>query len=233
VESLEKRLAAPAAAQPLDEKMPGLGKTERRHIRHRRSKTYWVPLLCALIAAEALALAAIHARSGIAEKDAIALARSLKEGALELEALQAQARKLRDEVGQQAKARLPALRPVEFDRVIPLPEEAFIRNITFTESGTGGHKISEYRVVLENPTPAAVRLRLEILLFDQAGIQIGRGRVGGSRDTASPIFLDAAEVRTYSDRIELDDDNLTPSFYMARLAPPREPPAIPPAANRP
>ncbi len=190
----------------------------RRHLRHRRSKSYWIPILALLIGIEAVPLLALHARLSIAKKDKALLVRSLQDGAVEKQNLRSRESKLRDEIAGQVHSRLPALRPMEFDRVIPI-EEGPLKNVMFTESGPGEHKISEYRIVLSNPTSSALRLHLEILLFNQAGIQFGRARVGGDRDTPAWVNLDPGETRSYSDKLDWGEQNLLPSYFMLRYFP--------------
>lgn len=209
--------ALPEAPFPLPQRRHPLHR--RQHRRHTR--TLWAPLMLLVGGIELALLLTIHARYSIVKEEKAQLAQSIQSGAQERETLQAKAFKLKGLLDEQVRTRLPELRAVEFDRVIPL-EEGPLKNIMFTQAGLDQDQETEYRIVLSNPSASPARLQVEILLFNQAGVQTGRALVGkDSGNTPAPLSLDGNETRAYSNKIEAGEDYLGPAYFMARVAKPR------------
>jgi hypothetical protein len=205
-----------AGAAPLPQSHHPLHK---RHYR-RHTKTFWAPLMLMLGGIELAFLLMIHARSSVVKQEKAQLAQSIQSGAEEREVLQAKAFKLKGVLDERVRTRLPGLRAVEFDRVIPL-EEGPLKNIMFTQAGLDQDQDTEYRIVLSNPNATPARLQVEILLFNQAGIQTGRALVGkGSQNAPAPINLDGNETRAYSDKMETGEGHQGPTYFLARVARP-------------
>jgi len=191
---------------------------KRHRIRYSRPRSPWIGMLIFLIGVEFAMLVALRAHISIAEKDQIALNRSIKEGAVELDLLRSQIGKLREDVAKKVYTRLPNLHPIVFDQVIPVESDQ-VKNIMFSESGIGEERFTEYRIVLYNTSPIVVRTRIDLMLFNQAGVQVGRARIGGTQDTPFTIVLDPSEVRSYSDKIEIEEEHITPIYFMMRSYP--------------
>ncbi len=122
---------------------------------------------------------------------------SLQNFTVELE----QARNERDALVQ---GRIPDLAPMKFDEAIPVGNE-YVRNVIFTLVKSGNKNMYEYRLVLSNDSLSVVRPRVEILLFNKLGIQIGNAQVKAVNDTTSVgrATLEPGEVRSYSDNIDI------------------------------
>lgn len=199
---------------------------QSRHPLHRRqyrrhTRTFWVPLIFLVGGIELALLLTIQARSNVVKQEKVQLVQSIQSGAQERETLQAKAFKLKGALDERVRARLPGLRAVEFDRVIPL-EEGPIKNIMFTQAGLDQDQETEYRIVLSNPSASPAHLQVEILLFNQAGVQTGRAQVGkDAKNMPAPLSLDGNETRAYSDKIEAGEGYLGPAYFLARVAKPR------------
>ncbi len=102
------------------------------------------------------------------------------------------------------KGRIPELLPVEYDVAIDINEEN-IRNIIFTLARNGSNKIYEYRIVLSNETLAIIHPKVEILVFNDVGMQIGMAQISTSDATSGSgrPSLDPGEVRSYTGVIQL------------------------------
>jgi hypothetical protein len=202
---------------------------ERRRSRHRKGthsqdrkaqrrsrvhRAVWVLLLLTLMAAETSALIVVYSLHSREERDHIRYATALEEGARELEVLRPEVQRLEEEVARLARARLPGLRPVRMDQVIPIGE-GHVTNIVFTTSRSDGQVACEYKIVMRNLGSSPVRFRLDILFFNRTGIQIGKARVTANADgTPAPILLDAGETRSFSAVADLDATETTPAYFL-------------------
>ena len=100
--------------------------------------------------------------------------------------------------------RIPGLMPLKYDEMIT-PDQQYIRNIIFTMVRNGQEETYEYRLVIHNDTLSVIHPVVEILLFNDIGIQIGLGRVqhkDASTATGRPS-LDPGEVRSYTATIDM------------------------------
>lgn len=100
--------------------------------------------------------------------------------------------------------RIPDLRTLEYDKVVPLHQN-YVRNVIFTLARNGDNVRYEYRMVLHNDSLSVVHPEVEIVLFDEVGIQIGGAtvdRLDASADT-DRAALDPGEVRSYSGTISM------------------------------
>ncbi|MGB5339710.1 MAG: hypothetical protein WBO06_11520 [Gammaproteobacteria bacterium] len=121
---------------------------------------------------------------------------------------------VRAERDQLVKGRIPELLPVEFDVAIDINEQN-IRNIIFTLARNGSNKIYEYRIVLNNETLAIIHPKVEILAFNDVGIQIGMAQISTSDATSGSgrPSLDPGEVRSYTGVIQLTR-NEEPRYFL-------------------
>jgi cell division protein FtsB len=112
--------------------------------------------------------------------------------------------------------RIPGLIPIQYDQTIT-PDNEFIRNIIFTMVKTGQKETYEYRLVMQNDSLSVVRPMVEILIFNDVGIQIGMAEVqhkDASTTTGRPA-LDPGEVRSYTAAINLIRDEEPYYFLLA------------------
>lgn len=123
---------------------------------------------------------------------------------------------LRRELDTLIRGKLPHLRELEYDRVLPL-NEGYLRNISFTRIVNRSTQSYEYKLVVQNNTHAPLWPEIQLALFNELGIQVGSTEIG----TANPAALKAAslgvgEVRSYSAIFQLADKNVLPMYFMIR-----------------
>ena len=116
------------------------------------------------------------------------------------------------------QGRIPGLLPLTYDETISI-DNPYIRNIIFTQVKNGKGKTYEYRLVMNNETLAVIRPQVQILLFNDIGIQIGEATVE-FRDPSSgavrPI-LDPGEVRSQTAMINLLRDE-EPHYFLLNVS---------------
>lgn len=191
----------------------------RHHGRRRRSsRTRLIVILALGLALETGLLVTAFVRMGFAEQEVADLALSERKQAAELEVLRPQVEKLQHDIETMVRSRLPGLRPLEFDQVIPLDDD-YVKNIVFTVAGKGQDKQYEYKLVTHNGSLNLVHPRVDILIFDRNGIQIGQARIGVQKDgTPTLDMLDRGEIRSFSSKIELTDES-RPEYFRLRVYP--------------
>jgi hypothetical protein len=124
----------------------------------------------------------------------------------------------RSELDTLVQGRIPALLPLTYDEAITVDEE-YIRNIIFTLVKSGKKRSYEYRLVMHNDSLSVIRPIVEILLFNDIGIQIGVAKVK-YMDAASGTersVLDPGEVRSYTSSIDLLRDE-EPSYFLLAVS---------------
>ena len=120
------------------------------------------------------------------------------------------------------QGRIPGLVPLKYDEMIT-PDQQYIRNIIFTMVRNGQQETYEYRLVVHNDTLSVIHPMVEILLFNDIGIQIGLSRVqhkAASTATGRPS-LDPGEVRSYTANIEMIRDE-EPQYFLLVVAEERQ-----------
>tara|TARA_R110002110_G_scaffold205066_7_gene417295 strand:- start:453770 stop:454474 length:705 start_codon:yes stop_codon:yes gene_type:complete len=124
---------------------------------------------------------------------------------------------LRSDVAALVEQRIPNLTPLDFD-VTVRTEQDYLKNISFTQTGTRTQKRYEYRAVLRNDNENDVRPSINILLFDGLGIQVGKATLSREHATsdADKVSLKPGEVRAYSSRVDLDRD-ATPEYFLVEV----------------
>jgi len=108
--------------------------------------------------------------------------------------------------------RIPGITELVNSRQVEINDKYF-KNITFVQSGVGDSQAIEFSAVLENQTPDPVLPQVDIVLFDELGLQTGASRLDKSQ-TITPATmseLQPGETRTYSGSITLQ--RKTPSKY--------------------
>ncbi len=111
---------------------------------------------------------------------------------------------VRNERDALVQGRIPGLLPLTYDETITTDNE-YIRNIIFTLVKNGKKEAYEYRLVMHNETLSVIHPMVEILLFNEVGIQIGLARVEHANTStgAGRSALDPGEVRSYTAAIDL------------------------------
>jgi len=114
--------------------------------------------------------------------------------------------------------RIPGLLPLIYDEAITV-DAGYIRNIIFTLVKNGKQRSYEYRLVMHNDTLSIISPAVEILLFNDTGIQIGVTQVE-YRDASTKterIALDPGEVRSYTSSIDLIRDE-EPTYFLLAIS---------------
>jgi hypothetical protein len=125
------------------------------------------------------------------------------------------ARKERDALVQ---GRIPGLLPLTYDETIATDNE-YIRNIIFTLVRNGKKETYEYRLVMHNGTLSVIHPMVEILLFNDVGVQIGLAQVEHANASAGTVrsALDPGEVRSYTAAINLIR-NEEPRYFLLAVS---------------
>jgi hypothetical protein len=144
--------------------------------------------------------------------------------AAELEGQVAQARAALVEAGEDFAAverereilvqgRIPGLRPLEFDSVLPIGEGP-VRNVSFNLTRTRQEPVYEYRLVVHNDGDEPIEPWVSVALFDRLGVQIGRARVGFENplDADGRRSLMPGEIRAYSGKVQVEGD-APPAYF--------------------
>ena len=122
----------------------------------------------------------------------------------------------RAELDELVKSRIPGLMPVKYDEPISVDED-YIRNIIFTLVSNGNKRYYEYRLVMHNDSLSVIRPTVEILLFNDIGVQIGAAQVDymGASDEVTRSALNPGDVRSYTSSIQLNRDEKPRYFLVA------------------
>ncbi|MGD8630432.1 MAG: hypothetical protein PVG72_06835 [Gammaproteobacteria bacterium] len=128
----------------------------------------------------------------------------LRKQQVTMQAVNTELETLRNELDTLVQERIPGLLPLKFDEAINI-DNTFIRNIIFTEAINGKKRNFEYRLVMHNDSLSVILPKVEILLFNDIGIQIGAAHVEytDASSEASRAALDPGEVRSYTSAINL------------------------------
>ena len=120
------------------------------------------------------------------------------------------------------QGRIPGLLPLKYDEMIT-PDQQYIRNIIFTMVRNGQQDTYEYRLVVHNDTLSVIYPMVEILLFNDIGIQIGLARVQhkDASTATGRASLDPGEVRSYTATIDLIRDE-EPHYFLLVVAEERQ-----------
>jgi len=123
---------------------------------------------------------------------------------------------VRNERDTLVQGRIPGLAPLTYDKIITT-DNKYIRNIIFTMVKNGTKETYEYRLVMHNDTLSVIHPMVEILLFNDIGIQIGLAHVEHSNASTGTgrSSLDPGEVRSYTATINLIRDEEPHYFLLA------------------
>ena len=131
-----------------------------------------------------------------------------------LDTINSELETVRNERDTLVQGRIPGLVPLRYDETITT-DNKYIRNIIFTMVKNGNKETYEYRLVMHNDTLSVVHPMVEILLFNDIGIQIGLAQAkntdaytGTARSALGP-----GEVRSYTAAINLIRDE-APHYFL-------------------
>jgi len=128
--------------------------------------------------------------------------------------------KLRVDLEELIRGKLPRLRKLEYDRVLSLDDQ-YLKNITFTEIINRDRRGYEYKLVVQNNTGAPLWPEIQLLIFNELGIQVGNAEIGTRQPNALKAgSLGVGEVRSYTASMDLADKAATPAYFMIRLPEP-------------
>ena len=148
----------------------------------------------------------------------LALRANLARAENELHKVAPELEQLRIDLEKLIRGKLPRLRELKYDRVLPL-DEAYLKNITFTEIINRDSRAHEYKLVVQNNTSAPLWPEIQLLVFNELGIQVGKAEIGTSDPNALKAgSLGVGEVRSYSAAIQFLDKNAMPAYFMLRIS---------------
>jgi len=125
--------------------------------------------------------------------------------------------KLLEDMNALVESRLPGLRRLHYDIVIPLAH-SYVKNVIFAVSREGDKITYEYRFVFFNPSITPVYPQLSLHLFNDRGIQIGSADVTTNSETSEGRMrsLGPGEIRTYNGSIKIINDS-SPAYFLEEL----------------
>jgi len=129
--------------------------------------------------------------------------------------------KLLEDMNSMVESRLPGLRKLQFDTVIPL-SESYVKNVIFAISKDGDETSYEYRFVFFNPKITPVFPRLKLHMFDNRGLEVGSANVTttGKASEGRVRSLGPGEIRSYNGAVGLIE-NTEPSYFLLEIGKPR------------
>ncbi len=123
---------------------------------------------------------------------------------------------LRDNLDTLVRGKLPRLRELVYDQVLPL-DGPYLKNVTFTEILRRDAHIHEFKLVVQNNTPAPLWPEVQLYLFDAFGVQIGSAEIGTPNPAALKTeSLGAGETRSYTAPVQLWDATAKPVYFLVR-----------------
>ncbi len=175
------------------------------HRHSRRHYTRTIYILAASLAVLFLSLLIVLIRLSMYAKEVHDLTVLQHKQEQELETLRPKVASLEAEIAELVKGRLPGLKPLEFDKVIPIDKQ-YVRNIIFTLIGTEEDRSYEYKLTLKNNNLTAVHPIVRVIFFDHLGIQMGHSTIGVDEDNVPTLdVLERGEVRSYTKVVSLPD----------------------------
>lgn len=145
------------------------------------------------------------------------LAVALRNQGQELDGTRAELARIRDDLRALVEKRIPNVRPLQFDSMIPVNMK-YLRTISFTRTGVGEAVRYEYQLLVECLDKDPIIPKARILLFDEVGLQVGAAEVAHKDSTAqfAVEYLAPGERRAYTAAIPLSR-KVTPAFFQVSL----------------
>lgn len=119
------------------------------------------------------------------------------------------------ELAELVKSRLPGLKELAFDKVIPV-DRRYVKNIVFTLTGKNSQKRFEYKTVLENTTPVAIEPQIQVIFFDRLGIQVGQAAIENVLPDGKQNPLEPGEARSYYNHIQFSQSQ-SPHYFKVSI----------------
>ncbi len=140
----------------------------------------------------------------------------LRKEDIALKAVTRELETVRKELDTLVQNRIPGLLPLKYDEAITVDNQ-YVRNIIFTLVKNGKKRKYEYRLVMHNNTLSIIHPAVDILLFNDTGIQIGVAQVEykDASTKSGHSALDPGEVRSYTSFIDLNRDEEPRYFFLA------------------
>lgn len=139
---------------------------------------------------------------------------SIRQQVSDIESHGDELKRLRAENETLVKGLLPSLRLLEYDSTVALDDQ-YVRNVSFTVTGTDYAKNYEYRIVLHNDTLNVISPAVTLFLFDSRGIQVGTTVLSKNDATAKVEFsnLQPNETRSYTGTVVLNIQS-EPKYFL-------------------
>ncbi|QSA96479.1 hypothetical protein [Methylococcus sp. EFPC2] len=192
------------------------GRREHRRSLRSSSGRRVILVIVAALALETLVLVFLIVTVGVQEKENSDLVAESKKLTAELAMARPELEKLREEVEALVSGRLPHLSRLELDKVVPLNKE-YVKNVTFSVAGTSKEQHHEFKMVMHNSGLLAVHPRVDVLFFNEVGLQIGVSPIGIHKDgTPTLDMLERGEIRSFGGVVEVVE-NERPVYFMVRI----------------
>jgi len=134
----------------------------------------------------------------------------------QLSSLQPELARLQAQLDTLVAKRLPGLRRLELDKVIPLDQQ-YVKSVLFTVTGNTRLRRHEFKLVMRNEDAVALQPRVDVLLFDTLGLQVGQCSAGVFEDGSSILsLLEPGETRSFSGEVEIAEDSKA-EYFSVRL----------------
>jgi len=130
----------------------------------------------------------------------------LDEKKMELSNIKPKLEQVQQELQQIVKGRIPQLREMQADKVIPV-DRGYLKNIVFTVTKSNQQKQYEYKLVLENTSNTKIYPNARVVLFNRLGIQIGMDEINEKKE------LSPGESRSHSASFSLSVDD-EPRYFI-------------------
>lgn len=200
---------------PVSSRSMSRERTHRAHAWSRRSKLLLLGIL-GLALVDFFTALLLGAQVYTLNRQNQELRSSLAQAEEELQRMTPEVQNLRNDLDTLIRGRLPRLRKLEYDRVLPL-DDRYLKNITFTEIINRDRRGHEYKLVTQNNTSTPLWPEVQLLIFNELGIQIGGAEIGTGQPNALKVnSLGVGEVRSYTGTVDLLDHTATPAYFMVR-----------------
>jgi len=130
----------------------------------------------------------------------------------QVDSLQPEVKRLQQELNALVSKRLPGLTRLELDKVLPLKQQ-YLKSVFFTVTGNTRSQRHEFKLVLCNEESTPVQPRVDVLLFDSLGLQVGQCTAGVFEDGSSILsLLEPGETRSFSGEVEVAEGHQAEYF---------------------
>ncbi len=200
---------------PVSSRSMSRERTHRAHAWSRRSKLLLLGIL-GLALVDFFTALLLGAQVYTLNRQNQELRSSLAQAEEALQRMTPEVQNLRNDLDTLIRGRLPRLRKLEYDRVLPL-DDGYLKNMTFTEIINRDRRGHEYKLVTQNNTSTPLWPEVQLLIFNELGIQIGGAEIGTGQPNALKVnSLGVGEVRSYTGTVDLLDHTATPAYFMVR-----------------